>query len=197
MPFTFQKLEIPDVILIEPKVHRDPRGFFMETYKRSEFIANGIAEEFVQDNFSHSTRGTLRGLHFQKPPQAQAKLVMVLKGEVFDVAIDIRKNSPTYGQWIGMFLSDNKFQMLYIPKGFAHGFCVLSEETDFVYKVSAEFAPELDSGILWKDPAIGINWPISEPILSHKDAMLPLLCDANINFSTSNFVSPYKVEKIK
>jgi dTDP-4-dehydrorhamnose 3,5-epimerase len=182
MPFTFQRLRIPDVILIEPKVHTDPRGFFMETYKRSEFISNGIPEKFVQDNFSHSSRGTLRGLHFQKPPKAQAKLVMVLKGDVFDVAVDIRKNSPTYGQWVGITLSETKFQMLYIPVGFAHGFCVLSDEADFVYKVSDEFTPELDSGILWSDPAIGIEWQISAPLLSLKDMNLPLLSEVSNDF---------------
>ncbi len=182
MAFTFQKLKIPDVILIEPKVYNDQRGCFVETYKRSEFIEYGIEEEFVQDNLSHSTKGTLRGLHFQKHPKAQAKLVMVLSGEVFDVAVDIRKDSPTYGQWIGLTLSNKKFQMLYIPVGFAHGFCVLSDEADFVYKVSDEYSPELDSGILWNDSIIGIEWPVSEPLLSPKDADLPPLNEADSNF---------------
>jgi len=182
MPFLFQRLEIPDVILIEPKVFSDPRGFFMETYKRSEFVANGIHELFVQDNWSHSCRGTLRGLHFQRPPKAQAKLVMVMKGEVFDVAVDIRKNSPTFGRWVGMYLSDKKAQMLYIPKGFAHGFCVLSDEADFIYKVSDEYCRELDGGIRWNDPTIGIPWPIAEPLLSVKDTQLPLLHDVNWDF---------------
>ncbi|MCU0644242.1 MAG: dTDP-4-dehydrorhamnose 3,5-epimerase [bacterium] len=181
MPFKFQRLKIPDLILIEPKVHTDSRGFFMETYKRSEFINKGILEKFVQDNFSHSSRGTLRGLHFQKPPKAQAKLVMVLKGEVFDVAVDIRKNSATYGQWVGLTLSDKKPQIFYIPVGFAHGFCVLSDQADFIYKVSDEYSPELDSGIRWNDPDIGIDWPISDPLLSEKDLSLPLLKDANQN----------------
>ncbi|UCE05619.1 MAG: dTDP-4-dehydrorhamnose 3,5-epimerase [bacterium] len=183
MSFIFQKLKIPDVLLIEPRSYIDERGFFAETYKRSEFIENGIKEEFVQDNLSHSSKGTLRGLHFQNPPKAQAKLVMVLKGEVFDAAIDIRKNSPTYGQYIGLTLSDKKIQMLYIPIGFAHGFCVLSDEADFFYKVSDEYAPILDSGIRWNDPDIGIQWPISEPILSERDAELPLLEQANLNFA--------------
>lgn len=179
MPFTFHRLQIPDVILIEPKVHRDPRGFFVETYKKSEFIENGIKDDFIQDNLSHSTKGALRGLHYQKPPKAQAKLVMVLKGEVFDVAVDIRKSSPTYGQWVGLTLSEKKTQMLYIPVGFAHGFCVLSEEADFVYKVSDEYSPELDSGIFWNDPDIGIHWPISDPIISSKDTKLSLLKEIN------------------
>ena len=183
MPFTFQKLQIPDLILIEPKVYSDSRGFFIETYKRSEFVENRIMDDFSQDNLSHSLRGTLRGLHFQKPPKAQAKLVMVLKGEVFDVAVDIRKNSPTYGQWVGLTLTDKKPQMLYIPVGFAHGFCVLSHEADFVYKVSNEYSQESDSGIRWDDPDIGISWPISDPLLSEKDITLPLLKDADLNFN--------------
>lgn len=186
MPFTFHRLEIPDVILIEPKVFGDPRGFFVETYKRSEFIENGICEQFVQDNWSRSCRGTLRGLHFQKPPKAQAKLVTVLHGEVFDVAVDIRKNSPTFGKWVGIHLSDNKPQMLYIPKGFAHGFCVLSDEADFVYKVSDEYCRELDSGIRWNDPTIGIPWPIVEPLLSAKDLQLPLLNEIDAGFDFGN-----------
>jgi len=182
MSFTFQKLRIPDVLLIEPKVYTDQRGYFVETYKQSEFIENGITEKFVQDNLSHSSKGTLRGLHFQKRPKAQAKLIMVLQGEVFDVAVDIRKNSPTYGQWVGLVLSENKTQMFYIPIGFAHGFCVLSDKADFVYKVSDEYDPDLDSGIRWNDPDIGIDWPLSDPLLSEKDAELPLLREADINF---------------
>ena len=182
MPFTFQQMKIPDVILIEPKIYTDTRGYFTETYKRSEFIENGINEDFVQDNWSHSMKGTLRGLHFQKQPKAQAKLVMVLKGEVFDVAVDIRKGSSTYGKWVGLNLSGKKAQMLYIPAGFAHGFCVLSDEADFVYKVSDEYSPELDSGILWNDPDIDIDWPITDPLLSAKDMALPLLKDADLDF---------------
>jgi dTDP-4-dehydrorhamnose 3,5-epimerase len=182
MSFHFQRLYIPDVILVEPRTLRDQRGYFVELYKRSEFAANGIADEFVQDNRSHSVRGTLRGLHYQSPPQAQAKLAMALHGEVFDVAVDIRRGSPTYGQWVGTVLSDRNFHMLYIPVGFAHGFCVLSEEADLAYKVTAEYAPELDRGILWNDPAIGIEWPIVEPLLSSRDSHLPLLEDADVDF---------------
>ncbi|MGD1996606.1 MAG: dTDP-4-dehydrorhamnose 3,5-epimerase [Anaerolineae bacterium] len=182
MPFRFQRLSIPDVILIEPKIFRDQRGFFMETYKRSEFAANGIPDEFVQDNHSHSVHGVLRGLHYQRPPKAQGKLVMAVKGRVFDVAVDIRRGSPTYGQWVSAILSETNLHMLYIPVGFAHGFCVLSEEADFVYKVTAEYAPELDRGILWKDPVIGIEWPLSEPTLSPKDAQLPTLQEAEVDF---------------
>jgi dTDP-4-dehydrorhamnose 3,5-epimerase len=173
MPFRFQRLEIPEVILIEPRVFQDTRGFFMETYKKSEFAAHGITEEFVQSNYSRSIHGTLRGLHYQKPPQAQGKLVMVLRGEVFDVAVDIRKNSPTCGRWVSATLSGQNHHMLYIPVGFAHGFCVLSEEADFLYFVTAEYNPELDAGIIWNDPTIAINWPVREPLLSPKDARLP------------------------
>jgi dTDP-4-dehydrorhamnose 3,5-epimerase len=182
MAFQFRRLRIPEVMLIEPQTMRDQRGFFLETYRKSEFVANGIADEFVQDNYSHSVRGVLRGLHYQKRPQAQAKLVMVLSGEVFDVSVDIRKGSPTYGQWAGVVLSDRDFRMFYIPEGFAHGFCVLSETADFVYKVTAEYAPALDGGILWSDPAIGIEWPVAEPILSPRDGALPLLHEAEVDF---------------
>lgn len=182
MPFRFQRLAIPDVILIEAQTAGDHRGFFMETYKRSEFVANGISAVFVQDNFSHSVRGVLRGLHYQKHPQAQGKLVMVLQGEIFDVAVDIRKESPTYGQWVGVTLSAQSRHMLYIPAGFAHGFCVLSEAADFTYKVTAEYAPELDRGMLWNDPTLDIRWPIAEPMLSAKDMRLPLFHDADNNF---------------
>ena len=182
MSFRFQRLNIPDVILIKPRILKDQRGFFMETYKRSEFTANGISGEFVQSNYSHSTRGTLRGLHYQKHPQAQGKLVIALRGKIFDVAVDIREGSPTYGQWVGAVLSDENFHMLYIPMGFAHGFCVLSEEADLVYQVTTEYAPALEQGILWNDPAIGIEWPVSEPVLSPRDTHLPILQEANIDF---------------
>src|SRR5574338_117834 len=128
MVFTFKKLEISDIILIEPKLLLDSRGFFFESFKESDFTANGIIKKFVQDTFSHSTYGVIRGLHYQKFPKTQAKLVTVLKGEIFDVAVDIRKNSPTYGKWIGEILSENNHRLLYMPEGFAHGFCVLSEK---------------------------------------------------------------------
>ena len=182
MPFQFQRLSIPEVVLVVPQTFGDQRGFFMEMYKRSEFVSNGVAGEFVQDNYSHSARGVLRGLHYQKPPAAQGKLVMVIHGEVFDVAADIRRGSPTYGRWVGVVLSDKNPQMLYVPEGFAHGFCVLSKAAGFIYKVTAEYASELDSGILWNDPSIGIEWPISEPRLSPRDAQLPRLSEADVDF---------------
>jgi len=182
MPFKFQRLDMPDVILIEPTVFVDKRGFFMESYKYSEFAKFGIKEKFVQDNHSRSTRGVLRGLHYQKNPKAQAKLVRVTRGEVFDVAVDIRRGSPTYGRWVGVLLSEENKKMLYVPVGFAHGFCVLSEEAEVLYKTTEEYAPEYERGIIWNDPDIGIKWPIEEPILSPKDAALPRLKDADNDF---------------
>lgn len=182
MPFTFRRLELPDIICIEPQRFGDDRGFFLETYKLSEFSAAGIAESFVQDNWSHSLKGVLRGLHYQTHPKAQGKLVMALSGEIFDVAVDIRPGSPTYRQWVGMILDAKSSCMLYIPPGFAHGFCVLSQEADVVYKVTAEYARELDRGIIWNDPDIGIQWPIAYPILSPKDAQLRPLRMADDHF---------------
>ena len=182
MPFQYQSLEIPEVILIEARAFEDKRGLFMEAYKLSEFEAGGIPEIFVQDNYSHSIRRVLRGLHYQKPPKAQGKLVMVLQGEVFDVAVDLRLGSPTYGRWVGIKLTAKDHRMLYIPVGFAHGFCVLSDEADVLYKATAEYAPELDRGIRWDDRDLGIPWPIQDPILSPRDAQLPCLKEADHTF---------------
>jgi dTDP-4-dehydrorhamnose 3,5-epimerase len=181
MPFSFKRLEIEDVVLVEAKAFGDERGFFMETYKRSEFQAVGIPP-FVQDNFSHSTRGVLRGLHYQLAPAAQGKLVSVVHGEIFDVAVDVRQDSPSFGQWVAEVLSAADHRMLYVPAGFAHGFCVLSDEADVLYKVTHEYSPENDRGVRWDDPDLGIEWPISEPILSLKDAAQPYLQDADIDF---------------
>ncbi|MCJ7736192.1 MAG: dTDP-4-dehydrorhamnose 3,5-epimerase [Anaerolineae bacterium] len=182
MPFQFKRLAIPELILVKPQKFEDSRGFFVETYRETQFAENGITARFVQDNYSHSVGRVLRGLHFQKNPRAQGKLVMVITGKVFDVAVDIRRGSPTYGRWIGEILSAEDGKMLYIPPGFAHGFCVLGEQADFTYKVTAEFAADLDRGIVWNDPDIGIEWPIDQPSLSPKDAHLPRLQDADINF---------------
>jgi len=182
MPFTVKKLEINDVILIEAKSFLDSRGFFMETYKKSAFKENGINANFVQDNFSHSSKGALRGLHYQKEPMAQAKLVNVIRGEIFDVAVDIRRQSSTYGKWVGEILSDKNHKMLYVPEGFAHGFLTLSDEVDVLYKVNNEYSPENDRGIMWNDPDIGINWPNETPQLSEKDMTQPLLKDADNDF---------------
>ena len=182
MPFQFQRLEIPDVILVEARSAKDERGYFMETYKQSVFASNGIPEVFVQDNHSHSMRGVLRGLHYQKHPKAQGKLVMALRGQVFDVAVDIRRGSPTFGKWIGRVLSSENWHMLYMPVGFAHGFCVLSDVADLVYKVTGEYAPDCERGIVWNDPTLGIQWPAAQPVVSTRDAVLPLLQDADFNF---------------
>jgi len=183
MTFRFEKLAIPDVVLIEAEVFPDERGFFMESYKYSEFTAFGIKDHFVQDNHSRSKKGVLRGLHYQNPPKAQGKLVRVAVGEIFDVAVDMRKNSPSYGRWVGETLSADNKQMLYIPLGFAHGFCVLSEVAEVLYKTTEEYGPEYDAGIRWNDPEIGIQWPIKQPILSEKDAALPTLREAENGFT--------------
>ena len=177
MPFEFIKTEIPEVIIVKPKVFGDERGFFMETYKRSDFESTGIDIDFVQDNHSKSIKGVLRGLHFQTEPKAQGKLVRCIRGKIFDVAVDIRKGSPTFGKWVGVELSEENKLMLWIPKGFAHGFLTLSEEAEIIYKVSgSEYSPEHDRSIRWNDPDIGINWPLEgEPILSEKDRIAPFL----------------------
>lgn len=182
MPFRFKRLEIPEAILIELEVFPDERGFFMETYRYSDFAAFGIKEHFVQDNHSRSKKGVLRGLHYQRPPRAQGKLVRVVVGEIFDVAVDIRKGSPWFGRWVGVTLSAENKRMLYIPPGFAHGFCVMSEEAEVVYKVTEEYSPEHDAGILWNDPEIGIRWPVKDPIVSFKDSRLPFLRKAGNDF---------------
>lgn len=196
MTFKFTRLKIPDVVLIEPEVFPDERGFFMESYKYSDFAAFGIKDHFVQDNHSCSKKGVLRGLHYQRPPKAQGKLVRVGVGEIFDVAVDLRlprginkkgnipqgRGAATYGEWVGQTLSANNKQMLYIPPGFAHGFCVLSNVAEVLYKTTEEYAPEYDAGIRWNDPEIGIHWPIEHPILSAKDAALPTLRDADEHF---------------
>ena len=159
---------IPDVKLIEPKVFGDERGFFMETWNARTFAQHGLDVPFVQDNHSRSQRGVLRGLHYQLK-QPQGKLVRVLSGTVFDVAVDIRKGSPTFGQWVGIELSGDAYKLLYIPPGFAHGFCVLSEQVDFFYKCTDFYAPNLEFGLLWNDPDLGIEWPGDDFVVSEKD----------------------------
>jgi dTDP-4-dehydrorhamnose 3,5-epimerase len=183
MPFEFKRLEIPDVVLVIPKVFGDERGFFMETFKKSDFEKFGIKGDWVQDNHSRSKKGVLRGLHYQLNPKAQGKLVRVVRGAVFDVAVDIRKGSPWYGKWVGVILSEENKYMLWVPPGFAHGVAVLEDDTELLYKVSgAEYSPEHDRAIRWDDPEIGIIWPIREPILSEKDKNAPFLKDAENNF---------------
>lgn len=176
MPFEFERQKIEDVILIKPKVFGDNRGFFMETYKKSDFVANGIIEDFNQDNHSKSTKGVLRGLHYQEKPFGQAKIVRCVKGKIYDVAVDIRQNSKTFGQYVKVELSEENKNMLYIPVDFAHGFVALSDEVEILYKASGEYNPQADRGILWNDKDININWDIDfEPILSEKDKIQPLL----------------------
>lgn len=177
-------LSIPDVLLIEPKVFGDDRGFFFESFNQEKFCSiTGVDTDFVQDNHSRSEMGVLRGLHYQLPPKAQGKLVRVIAGEVFDVAIDIRHGSPTFGRWVGQRLSaENKLQM-WIPAGLAHGFLVLSKSAEFLYKTTDYYAPELERSIRWNDPDIGIEWPIAAtPLLSAKDAIAPWLQDSATPF---------------
>lgn len=182
MPFRFHRLEIPDVVLIEPTVVADDRGAFIESYRNSEFVAAGIRDTFLQDNQSRSGRGVLRGLHYQKRAAAQAKLVQVITGGVFDVAVDLRRSSPTYGKWVGVSLSAENNRMVYIPVGFAHGFCVLSDLAVIVYKASHEYAPEDERGIAWNDRDLQIVWPVAHPLLSARDSGLPPLRLADIDF---------------
>ena len=175
----FIKSQISGIVTIEPQVFEDDRGFFMETYSKKVFADNGINVEFVQDNHSHSSQGVLRGLHFQKPPFAQDKLIRVTQGEVVDVAVDIRPNSPTFGKWESANLSAENKKMFFIPVGFAHGFYVVSETVDFIYKCSNFYNKESESGLLWNDLELNISWfTNSNPILSQKDQSWPTLAQA-------------------
>lgn len=164
----FIETELAGVVLIEPDVFNDPRGHFLETYHAGKYAGGGVDGPFVQDNFSHSVRGTLRGLHYQLK-HAQGKLVMALEGRIFDVAVDIRNGSPTFTRWVGVELSGENKRQLYIPPGFAHGFCVLSETADVLYKCTDLYSPQDERGIIWNDPNLAIAWPIADPILSQKD----------------------------
>ncbi|MGY5346034.1 dTDP-4-dehydrorhamnose 3,5-epimerase [Paenibacillus glucanolyticus] len=176
-------LKLTDAFVLEPVVHGDHRGFFMESYNDSLFKQHGITYNFIQDNQSLSAEaGVLRGLHYQLNPKAQTKLIRVLTGAIYDVIVDIRKSSPTFGQWVGVILSEHNHRQLLVPKGFAHGFCTLVPNTQVLYKVDEYYSPENDRGILWNDPALGIDWPTSNPILSDKDQRHPLLKDAEMNF---------------
>lgn len=168
--------ELPGVLLVEPDVFEDARGWFFETFHAKRYADLGIPGPFVQDNFSFSVRGTLRGLHYQLK-QAQGKLVAVLEGEIFDVAVDIRKGSPTFGKWIGVQLSSDNKHQLYIPPGFAHGFCVTSESAGVTYKCTEFYAPEDERGIIWNDPTLAIRWPVSAPRLSPRDQAFKTLAD--------------------
>ena len=169
-----RRADLPDVLVIEPTVHRDDRGFFLETYHAEKYRAAGIDLLFVQDNHSRSVAGTVRGLHLQVR-NPQAKLIRVIEGEIFDVAVDVRRGSPTFGRWVGITLTADNFLQCFIPEGFAHGFCVLSKEAQVEYKCTAFYEPGGEIGIAWNDPSIGIAWPVTQPILSERDDHHPLL----------------------
>lgn len=180
MPFQFEPTKIPDVIRIIPRAFPDDRGFFAETYKESDFNQHGITLPFVQSNHSRSEKGVLRGLHYQIDPHAQGKLMRCGRGKIFDVAVDLRKSSPTFGKWVGMELSDENLEMLYIPPGFAHGFYTLSDVADVMYQVTGEYAPQSERGLMYNDPAVGIQWPEGPVLLSGKDSIYPSLADAEV-----------------
>lgn len=174
MNFKFTTNQFPGVVIIEPKLFRDERGYFCETYKKSVFKDGGIGDDFVQDNYSFSTFGVIRGLHFQVPPKAQAKLVRCVKGEIYDCIVDLRKSSPTFGQHFGIKLSQENGLMLYVPVGFAHGFVTLSQAAEVLYKTSDEYDPQSEFGLRFDDPALAIDWQVSDPVVSEKDKILPL-----------------------
>ncbi|MBO4553379.1 dTDP-4-dehydrorhamnose 3,5-epimerase [bacterium] len=178
-------LAIPDVKLIEPDVFGDNRGFFMETYRADQFKEAGIPTNFVQDNMSSSKKGVLRGLHFQKNPYSQGKLVRVVRGEVFDVAVDLRKGSPYFGKWVGDLLSEENKKSLYVPQGFAHGFCVVSDEAVFHYKCTEFYHPEAEGGLRYDDPTVNVEWPLPDlpKITSPKDEKAPFLENIDCNFT--------------
>lgn len=170
---------LPEVVILAPKVFGDQRGFFLETYHEDRYQQAGVAARFVQDNHSRSRRGVLRGLHYQLQ-RPQGKLVWVTRGQVFDVAVDIRRGSPTFGRWASGLLDDQNHHQMYIPPGFAHGFCVLSAEADFMYKCTDYYHPESEQGIAWNDPDLGIDWPVLEIILSDKDQQYPRLAEQSL-----------------
>lgn len=182
--FTFSKCEIDGLYIVDTKLYGDERGYFMETYHQEEFEKAGITAKFVQDNQSLSRKGVLRGLHFQKT-HPQGKLVRVFSGTVYDVAVDLRKNSPTYGKSYGVILSEDNKRMIYVPEGFAHGFLVLSDTAVFSYKCTDLYHPEDEGGILWNDPELGIEWPLEDnitPLVSEKDGILPTLKESGFSF---------------
>lgn len=182
MPFNFKKMTIPDVVLVEPQIFSDKRGVFLEICKKSEFERFGLDKPFTQVNHSRSQKNVLRGLHYQSAPHAQAKLVHVVSGEIFDVGVDLRRDSPTYGKWVGQVLSSQNRKMLYIPEGFAHGFCVMSDIAEVIYHCTAEYSQAHDRGIIYSDKQLDIKWPIDNPVLSDKDMSLPSLEDSIHDF---------------
>jgi dTDP-4-dehydrorhamnose 3,5-epimerase len=177
VPFEFEECEIHSVLLIKPKVFFDERGFFLETYKKSSFREAGIKEDFNQDNFSFSKRGVLRGLHLQRKPKSQSKLVRCVKGEILDVIVDVRANSNTFGKWLSFLLNDVNQHILYVPDGFLHGFVVLSENAIVHYKASCEYCVNCEDGVVWNDKTLDINWQIKDPIVSDKDKLLKKFID--------------------
>jgi len=179
MNFEFEKLALEGLILVTPKVYSDNRGFFQECYKKSDFVKNGIDCEFVQDNHSKSSKGVLRGLHYQAKPMAQSKLIRCIKGEILDFAVDIRPDSKSFKKWIKVELSEENRNMLFVPEGFAHGFVVLSDEAEMIYKINREYSPEHDRGFLWSDDEINVDWDIENPILSEKDKSQPKFSEIN------------------
>lgn len=172
----FLDTELTGVLLVEPDIFEDPRGLFLETYHVEKYAAGGIRGPFVQDNFARSIRGTLRGLHYQLK-HAQGKLVMVVEGTVFDVAVDVRTGSPTFGRWVGVELSAENKRQLYVPPGFAHGYCVVSATAGLLYKCTDVYSPQDERGVIWNDPTIGIRWPVTHPLLSKKDGAYKTLAD--------------------
>lgn len=178
MSFSFHPLEIPDVVLVRPRRHEDARGWFSELWRRSAFTEAGIDADFVQDNVARSAANVLRGLHFQRPPRAQGKLVQVTHGRVFDVAVDLRPGSATRDRWVAHELAAGSGELLWIPAGFAHGYAVLGDGAEVAYKVTAEYDATLDAGVRWDDPTLAIPWPLDEPIVSERDRLLPLLENA-------------------
>lgn len=183
-----KRLDIPDVVVFTPTVHGDERGYFMESFRADIMQENDITINFVQDNMSSSCYGVLRGLHYQLKPHAQGKLVRVFSGEVFDVAVDIRKDSPWYGKWVGHILSAKNKYSMYVPPGFAHGFCVISETAEFYYKCTDYYAPDAERGLAWNDPTVNIEWPVpaEDIILSARDARHPGIQDIETNFEYSS-----------
>lgn len=175
MPFEFKRLEIPDLVLIKPRIFEDDRGSFAETYKKDDFEKFGITGEFVQDNCSRSRCGVIRGLHFQREPYAQAKIVRCTKGVVYDVAVDLRKDSPTFSRYLGLILSEDNHYQLYVPRGYAHGFLALTDIAEVAYKVDNPYSPEFEGGLIWNDPDVDLPWPVDDPILTKKDCNWPNL----------------------
>jgi dTDP-4-dehydrorhamnose 3,5-epimerase len=182
MPFRIIDTEIPDVKIIEPRSFPDDRGYFLESFKKSDFQAMGIDRDFKQDNHSFSIAGTLRGLHFQKPPYAQGKLMRTVRGKIMDVAVDVRTGSPTYGKYVSRELSEENHRILWVPEGFAHGFLAITDAI-VLYKATSEYNKPSEEGLIWNDPDVGVKWPVSNPVLSEKDTIWPMLKDLNSGFT--------------